>query len=87
MKLSEAMKIIEGRPNGYRVHFDRVGGGCLTSDFFPDRGEKLIETEIEAWRLANSFSSDTFGKYVNIYVIDQNFSPVPGYEAKRIPNR
>ncbi len=87
MEIKEAMEIMEGRPIGFRVHFEKVGGGSLTSDFFPNREEKLISTEIEAWRLANSFSTHTFGKYVNIYVIDQNFRPVPGYEAKKSPNR
>lgn len=87
MKMAEAMKIIEGRPKGFRVYFEKVQGGFLYSDHFPDRDEELISTEVEAWRLANSFAARTRARFVNIYVIDQNFGPVEGYEDKEIHNR
>ena len=87
MKMSEATKIIEGRPKGFRVHFEKVGGGCLTSDYFPDKDEDLIPTEDEAWKLAHSFAAKTKYSCVNIYVINECFSPVEGYESKEIINR
>ncbi len=91
MKMSEAMEVIEGKWElaGYMVSFSHAGDGFLRSDHFPDKhaGEKLIPTEIEAWRLANSFAAATKGRCVNIYVVDSRFCPVNGYKDKLIENR
>ena len=89
MKLSEALEIIDDKPKGFMVSFECKLGRILTSDYFPDKhaGEPLIETEAEAWELARSFAEKTKGKYINIYVINHEFSPVPGYESKKIENR
>jgi len=85
MKMSEAKRIMDGRTKGYRVHFESVQGCCLLGDFFPDRGEELIPTENEAWYLAHRFASRTRGRCVNIYVVDEDYKPVEGYE--KIKNR
>jgi len=87
MKMDEAKRIIEDNPKGYRVHFEKVGWGTLTSDYFPECGEALIETETEAWELARAFAAKTTGKCVNIYVIEDQFKPVCGYRASMIINR
>lgn len=91
MKFDEAMDIIKGSSNksGFMVHFERVEGSMLVSDYFPEKhqGEKLIETEDEAWRLARKFAQKTTGRYVNIYVIDEHFYPVKEYKNKEITNR
>ena len=91
MKMVDALKIIsEGiRPKGYMVNFEWVDGSCLRSDYFPDKhaGEPLIANEEEAWRLASEFAKNTVGKYVNIYVVDNKFNPVPGYRSRKIENR
>lgn len=90
MKYAEAMKIIkEGLNPGFMVHFDEIQGCCLCGKYFPDKhaGEKLLESEELAWDLARQFAARTYGKYVNIYVIDGDFYPVPGYEKKMIVNR
>lgn len=89
MKLKDAKRIIfEGmKPRGYRVHFERVEGRILASDYFPERGEPLIEHEEEAWTLAMQFAAATVGNKVNIYVVDERWSPVPGYEKRKINNR
>jgi len=86
MKFAEALKIIEG---GFMVHFEHAGDGFLRSDHFPDKhsGEKLIETEAEAWKLAKRFANNTFGKCVNIYVTKSDFVPVDNYREKMIINR
>ena len=91
MKLTEAMKIIEGgekeKEPGYMIDFEKVVGGMLHSGHFPEPGEPLIETEEEAWELAKRFAAQTKGRYVNIYVIGSDFCPVKGYEKKMIKNR
>lgn len=89
MKMAEAKKVIyEGmKPRGYRVSFERVDGRILTTDHFPERDEPLIEHEEEAWQLAAQFAQATTGKCVNIYVVDNKWSPVPGYVNRRIENR
>lgn len=90
MKLDAAMKIMnpayKNENTGFMVSFEIREGGVLRSDYFPDKhsGEQLIETEEEAWELARKFASSTNKTYVNIYVIDHTFSPVRGYENKKI---
>ena len=89
MKYKEALKIMESEPKGYMVHFEKVEGSFLWSDHFPDKHarEELIKTESEAWDLARRFAEKTFGKCVNIYVIDETFSPVYDFRYKEIINR
>ena len=86
MLLKEAMKLIELNEKGFMVSFEVMEGSVLRSDHFPDTdaGEKLIETEVEAWDLAERFAKATDDKTVNIYVIDQTFSPVRGYDKKKL---
>jgi len=86
--MSEALSIIDGKPQGFMVSFEWKRGYILTSDHFPDKhaGEPLIETEVEAWELARTFAKKTKGKCVNIYIINHEFSPVRGYECKKIEN-
>ena len=90
MKFKEALDIINFTPaKGFMVSFEWKKGCIPESDYFPDKheGEELIETEGEAWRLAEKFAEKMKGKCVNIYVIDETFSPVDGYEKRRIENR
>ena len=90
MKYQEALEIINNKINaGFMVEFEWVKSGILHSDHFPDKhvGEKLIETEEEAWELARKFASKTKGKCVNIYVIKNNFTPVEKYKLRLIKNR
>ena len=87
MKYEKAMAIINTKrqPKGYMVSFEKVNGGILASDHFPDKhaGEPLIKTESEAWTLAQKFANATEPEeYVNIYVIDDNFNPVNKYFEK-----
>ena len=90
MRLAEVKKIIyEGglQPRGYRVCFERVEGRLLCSDHFPERDEPLIAHEEEAWELARQFANATRNIFVNIYVIDDKWHPVSGYEKRQIKNR
>lgn len=89
MRRAAVLDIIQRgiQPAGYRVSFDRVDGKFLVGGWFPERDEPLIETEALAWAWAIQFAAKTFGRYVNIYVIDDNWVPVPGYEARLIENR
>ena len=74
---------------GFMISFDVVKGNMLHSDHFPDKhaGEKLIKTEDEAWLIARRFASATDETYVNIYVIDDSFSPVKNYDLKKLKRR
>ena len=76
MKLEKALEIIGEKEKGYMVSFEVSGGGVLRSDHFPDKhaGEPLIETEGEAWELAEKFAKSTGNEVVNIYVIDNSDS-------------
>ena len=84
MKFQEALDIINLREKGYMVSFERRNDGLLISDYFPDKhaDELLIPTVEEAWDLAERFSKATDSDIVNIYVIDNTFSPVAGYSEK-----
>ena len=90
MKYSDALKIIDkGLNSGFMVSFEWKCGNILHGDCFPDihAGEKLIETEREAWLLARKFADKTKGKCVNIYVIrGDDFTPVDGYKTHMIEN-
>jgi len=85
MKMEDALDIINktNKLEGYMVHFERVDGEILRSNYFPD-GETLIKTKEEARILAGAFASKTFGECVNIYIIDEQFRPVDKF---RIENR
>lgn len=91
MKTTEAMNIIFStkQSSGFMVHFEYAGDGFLRADYFPDKhaGEELIQTDGAAWELARLFAGKTFGKCVNIYVVDDSFSPVEGYQNRKIVNR
>lgn len=83
MKLEIALRLMKGlHHEGFRVHFERRGGGFLESDVFPGRDEKPLETPVEAWELAEQFAEVDPEKYVNVYVIDgRTFVP---YSARRL---
>lgn len=89
MKMEAALGMISQELNGFMVSFEWCGDGFLRSDHFPDKrgGEKLIETEAEAWDLAVKFARATVGKTCNIYVIDQDFKPVEGWRQRKIAHR
>lgn len=81
MKMQEALDVIEGRQRGFCVAFETVDGNLLRSDHFPDirAMDTSIETESEAWQLAERFAKRTFGKCVNIRVVSAyDFRPVGG---------
>jgi len=87
MKLKDAMKIIDKHEGGFMVHFEKREGGCLHSDHFPDKhaGEDLFEDIETAWEYAKRFAKATSkDTYVNIYVIDHDFTPVAGYVNRRL---
>lgn len=78
MKMNNAMNIIDNynKEKGYRVHFDRIDGAVLKSDYFPDSNEPLIALESQAAWLAKRFADATIGICINIYVINEKYEPV-----------
>jgi len=88
MKLSVAMELIRIAESGYRIHFEIIEGGVIHSDFFPDRDEPLIKDLDTAWDIARRFAKAVdLNRYVNIYVVDEKYTPVGGYEKKTINKR
>lgn len=84
MKIIEARDLMR-RQGGYRVHFEKRGGGLLSSDFFPDRDEPGIVDRLDAWKLAEQWAVVDPDVYVNIYVIyAHDFTPVDGYSELRL---
>lgn len=97
MKYKEAISVIKAnnyksckttnkKETGFMVSFEKRERNVLCSGYFPDKhaGEALIKTEDEAWYLANKFAQATDDTYVNIYVINHTFSPVSGYNDKKL---
>jgi hypothetical protein len=92
MNYASALKIADEHehPSGFLVHFERVEGCLLASDYAPDphAGDKPFDTEEEAWAFAERLSSATRGRFVNFYVVNaRTFVPVPNYAARGIVNR
>jgi hypothetical protein len=91
MKISEAVKIInEGwvkKKKGFRVHFQKKTGSEFITEYVPEAHQKPLESEVAAWRLAWKLSVATKsngpeigeGDLVNIYVVDDQGSPVKFY--------
>lgn len=84
--LSNGMHVDVSGGDEYMVHFEERIDGMLRARYFPDRhaGEKLIETEALAWELAEEFALKAGNRVCNIYVVDYDFVPVPGYKEKTI---
>ena len=84
MKMREALDIIDGKPRGYMVSFERREGCMLGSGHFPDKyaGEPLIESEWQAWDLARRFAATAPPEYIHICVIGHDFVPLKGYRER-----
>ena len=77
------------KPAGFLVHFEKVVGGMLHSDYLPNvrAGYRPIPDEDEAWNIAEKFAFETSLRCVNIYVVhSDNFVPVDGYRERMISN-
>ncbi len=96
METMEAMKIIDDgwkrRLKGFRVHFQRRDNSQWITDYFPDKEQKPLTSEISAWELARRFAEATksddpeIGEsdMVNIYVVDDLGNPVPFYGTNEL---
>ena len=90
MKMQEATDIISGvnERQGYAVCFEWIERGILRTDYFPElRSEDAIETEEEAWALAQQFADKMRGRVCNLYVVNGRWHPVGGYAKRKIENR
>jgi hypothetical protein len=91
MKLSEAIKTIDLRwvrkRKGFRVQFQKRINSELVTEVVPNEEEKLLDSEVAAWRLAWELSEATKsdstepgdGDMVNICVVDDLGNPVAFY--------
>lgn len=91
MKLKEAMKAMnEGwiqRKKGFRVRFEKRVGSQWVTDYFPDKEEKALTSEVSAWELARRFAESNpyeereirEGDIVNISVVDDSDTVVNFY--------
>lgn len=87
--MQEVYNILHNKKSGFMVHFEWYGDGFFKSDHFPDKhaGEELINTESEAWELAERFAKCLKGKICNLYVMNSDFSAVDNYKQREILNR
>lgn len=76
MKMKDAQKIINGKKPGFRVHFGRITGNFVETDYFPGKKEPLINIEDFAWTMAEEFAKNTVGKCIDIYVVDEDYNPI-----------
>lgn len=81
MKLCEAMSIIEhGRVGGFRVQYEYVDDRFRTYSCFPAVTTRPVEPEIEseeeAWRLAEQFAERAPAGYENITVTGSDNRPI-----------
>ncbi len=95
MKSKEALKIIdEGwvkKIKGYRVHFQRKVNSELVTDYVPGEGDKPLDSDVVAWRLAwklaEASRSDrpeiADNEIVNVYVVDDAGNPIIYYGTNR----
>ncbi len=91
MKLSEAIKTIDlgwvRKRKGFRVQFQKRINSEFVTEVVPNEEEKLLDSEVAAWRLAWKLSEATKsdstessdGDMVNICVVDDLGNPVAFY--------
>ena len=91
MKLKEAANIIKSgwvrKRKGFRIRFEKRVEGGWEEDFFPDKKEPPIKSEVAAWEYARRFALSTrlerpgeeSGATVNIFVVDDLGCAVPFY--------
>ena len=96
MKLKEATKVIkEGwvrKRKGFRIRFEKRVESQWVEDFFPDKEESAIKSEVAAWEYARRFADSTQsdqpeendGAMVNIYVVDDQEEAVPFYATNQL---
>lgn len=87
MDTHELFRTLYGVPRGFRVAWEIKDGCMLRSTYWPTHGEPLIPMEEMAWAAAREIAGKTYGTWVNFYVTDADFSPVPGYRKRMIVNR
>ena len=95
MKLSESLNLIDKRwvkkRKGYRVQFQTLVKGEVITDYVPSLEEKLLDSDIVAWRLAwklarckmddeaETIDQDPF----NIYVVDDEGNQINYYATNK----
>ena len=91
MKLKEASKVIKDgwvrKRKGFRIRFEKRVESQWVEDFFPDKEESAIKSEVAAWEYARRFAESTRadrpeekdGAMVNITVVDDLEKPVRFY--------
>ena len=96
MKLKEASKVIKDgwvrKRKGFRIRFEKRVESQWVEDFFPDKEESAIKSEVAAWEYARRFAQSTKaerpeekdGAMVNIYVVDDTGAPVKFYATNQL---
>jgi hypothetical protein len=95
MKLKEATKVIKDgwvrKRKGFRIRFEKRVEDHWEEDFFPDKEESAIKSEVAAWEYARRFAlstraerpGGTDGAMVNIWVVDDTGAPVKFYATNQ----
>jgi len=77
---------------GFRIRFEKRVEERWEEDFFPDKEESAIKSEVAAWEYARRFAQSTGadrpeekdGAMVNIYVVDDTGAPVKFYATNQL---
>ena len=95
MKAKEALKIIDEswvkKIKGYRVHFQKKVNSELITDYVPGEGDKPLDSDVVAWRLAWKLAEATKSdgpeiadnETVNVYVVNDSSEPILYYGTNR----
>jgi hypothetical protein len=96
MKITESLKIIDkgwvNKPKGFRVHFQKRVNSDWITDYVPGQKEKLLDSDVVAWRLAwklsvaaNPDNTEKSGEDIaNIYVVDDSGNPIRYYRTNQL---
>ena len=95
MKVKEALKIIDegwvNKVKGYRVHLQKKVNSELITDYVPGEGEKPLDSDVVAWRLAWKLAEAAKSngpeiadnEIVNVYVVNDTGDPIVYYGTNR----
>ncbi len=96
MKQKEISEIVKSgwvrRKKGFRLRFEKWINSEWIVDYYPEQGEKLVQSEVAAWETARKFAEVTKsdsqefkeGDIVNVCVVDDLDDPIKFYGTNKL---
>ena len=96
MKIGKALKVIDSgwvhKDKGYRVCYQRQTGDNVETEYTPEIGDALLDSDVSAWRTAwkmqqaTQNENDEFGEgqMINIYVVNDEGEPISYYKTNEL---